>query len=74
MTRKLAKKIEWSSTYMDGTGNRMGHSEDSTAVPQCPACGGLKPFGHGHGNDYKGHKKNCEIQKVLLKRVRLNKP
>jgi hypothetical protein len=51
----LLKKLEWSGTYEDGSGNRMGHPEDSSFYDACPECGGLKPK----------HKRSCELSALL---------
>ena len=63
---ELLKKLEWSATYEDGTGNRMGHSEDSYFYPCCPICRGIK----GKKPDYPcylkfGHAPGCELASAI---------
>ena len=63
----ITKSREWSGSYEDGTGNRMGHDEDSTFYPACPLCGGIKPhkmFKGSYLEKQVGHRKGCDFLRV----------
>lgn len=60
----LTPEREWSGSYEDGSGNRMGHSEDSAFYPCCPLCRGLKPNGMFKGSyleERQGHREGCDF-------------
>ncbi len=63
------QRLEWSGSYLDGTGARMGHDEeDGTRLPACPECGGIRPDRfprHLKGYATSGHTAKCELSDEL---------